>query len=172
MVRRSSFRRRHEFLRPSDNRSLDVAYPLTYYPDVVEADGALPIPIRGGERLPVDIHLNPVSALRLTLRVPGEGNGGFTVPQLERSAFDGATAAEIDGVRMVSPGIWELTGIPAGRYNIRTQGPGEGRTDQLDLSQKMEKVTHPRPKPSATSKCEWRCQVELSCRRNSESGCA
>jgi len=127
--------------RQSVDRSLDVAYPLTYYPDVAEADDALPIPIRGGERLQVDIHLNPVPALRLRFRVPGEGNGGFTVPQLEQSAFDGATSAEVDGVRMVSPGIWELTGIPAGRYNIRTQGPGGGgQMNGVDLIKDGEEV--------------------------------
>ncbi len=125
----------------ASDRSFDVAYPLTYYPDVTDADNAQPIAIQGGERLQVDIHLNPVAALRLTFRVPGEGNGGFTVPQLEQSAFDGATAAEIDGVRMVSPGVWELTGIPAGRYNIRTQGPEGGRlTNGLDLSKDGEEV--------------------------------
>jgi len=127
--------------RQTVDRSLDVAYPLTYYPDVVEADDALPIPIRGGERLQVDIHLNPVQALRLRFRVPGDGNGGFPNPQLEQSAFDGATSAEVDGVRMVSPGIWELTGIPAGRYNIRTQGPGGGgQMNGVDLSKDGEEV--------------------------------
>ena len=123
------------------DRSFDVAYPLTYYPDVTEADSAQPIAIQGGERLQVDIHLNPVAALRLTFRVPGNENTGYPNPQLEQSAFDGATAAEIDGVRLVSPGIWELTGIPAGRYNIRTQGPEGGRlTNGVDLSKDGEEV--------------------------------
>lgn len=123
------------------DRSFDVAYPLTYYPDVTEADSAQPIAIQGGERLQVDIHLNPVAALRLTLRVPGNENAGYPNPQLEQSAFDGATAAEIDGVRMVSPGIWELTGIPAGRYNIRIHGPEGGRlTNGVDLSKDGEEV--------------------------------
>ena len=123
------------------DRSLDVAYPLTYYPDVTEADDALPIPIRGGERLQVDIHMNPVPALRLKFRVPGEGNGGYSIPRLEQSAFDGATPGEFDGVRMVSPGIFEMTGIPAGRYNIRTQGPGGGgQMNGVDVSKDGEEV--------------------------------
>src|ERR1700722_3609735 len=48
---------------PPIDRSLDVAYPTTYYPGVTEADDAMPIPIRGGERLEADIHLNPVPSL-------------------------------------------------------------------------------------------------------------
>ena len=59
---------------PTVDRSLDVAYPTTYYPDVTDADSATPIPIRGGERIDVDIHLNPVPALRLIFRVPANGN--------------------------------------------------------------------------------------------------
>jgi hypothetical protein len=126
---------------PAIDRSFDVAYPLTYYPDVTDADSAQPIAIQGGERLQVDIHLNPVTAIRLTFRVPGNEDSGYPNPQLEQSAFDGATAADIDGVRMVSPGIWELTGIPAGRYNIRTQGPEGGRlTNGVDLSKDGEEV--------------------------------
>jgi len=123
------------------DRSLDVAYPLTYYPDVTDADSAQPILIQGGERLEVDIHLNPVPALRLTFRVPGDGNGGYPNPQLEQSAFDGATNAQIGGVRMVSQGIWEIAGIPAGRYNIRTQGPGGGgQMNGVDLSKDGEEI--------------------------------
>ncbi len=39
------------------------------------------------------------------------------------------------------PGIWELTGIPAGRYNIRTQGAEGGRlTNGVDLSKDGEEV--------------------------------
>src|SRR5579871_5848893 len=44
------------------DRSLDVAYATTYYADATEADSATPIPVRGGERLEVDFHLNPVPA--------------------------------------------------------------------------------------------------------------
>ena len=117
------------------DRSLDVAYPPTYYADVTDADSAQPILIQGGERVQVDIHLNPVPALRLTFRVSGDGNGGYPNPQLEQSAFDGTTFAEVGGVRMVSPGVWEIAGVPAGRYNIRTQGPeGGGQINGVDLS--------------------------------------
>ena len=106
------------------DRSLDMAYPLTYYPDVTEADSSTPIPIRGGEHLQVDIHLNPVPSLHLLFRVPHNGNNGFSAPRLEQPAFDGSTFMQVDGIRMVSPGLVELTGIPAGRYNVRLNEPG------------------------------------------------
>ncbi len=106
------------------DRSLDVAYPITYYPDVTDADSAMPIPIRGGERLQVEIHLNPVPALRLLFRVPNLDKRTFVFPQLEQPAFDGSTFIQNDGMRPVSPGLVEITGVPAGHYNIRLNGPG------------------------------------------------
>lgn len=122
-------------------RALDVAYPLTYYSDVIDADSATPIPIRGGERLQVEIHLSPVPSLRLLFRVPTSGNNGFSVPRLEQPAFDGSTFFQNDGVRMVSPGLVELTGIPAGRYNLDLNGPGAAlRMNGVDLNKDGEEI--------------------------------
>jgi hypothetical protein len=104
------------------DRSLDVAYPVTYYPDVSEAESATPIPVRGGDHVQVDIHLNPVPAIRLLFRVADNGSNGYTVPQLQQPAFDGSAFVRTDVGRMVSPGVVEITGVPAGRYNVRLQG--------------------------------------------------
>jgi hypothetical protein len=119
---------------PTVDRSLDVAYPTTYYGDVTEAQSATPIPVRGSERVQVDIHLNPVPALRLILHVP-ESKTGYVNPQLEQSAFDGSTYFPGNATRLISPGVWELAGIPAGRYNIRIQGPDTAsQINGVDLS--------------------------------------
>ena len=102
-----------------------MAYPTTYYPDVTDADSATPIPIRGGERIDVDIHLNPVPALRLIFRVQANGNnGGYTFPQIQQPAFDGDTPILLTSTRMISPGALEVSGIPAGRYNLIFNGTG------------------------------------------------
>jgi hypothetical protein len=136
------------------DRSLDVAYPVTYYPDVTEADSAAPIPVQGGERVQVDIHLNPVPSLRLLFRVPGDGNG-FAYPQLQQPAFDGSTFVQSGGGRMVSPGVVEITGVPAGRYNVRTQGPGAAfQMDGVDLTKDGEEVD--------TSKSEVLSSIKVS----------
>jgi hypothetical protein len=50
--------------------SLDVAYPSTYYGDVTNADDAIPIPLRGGDHVEVEVHLTPVQALHLVFRPP------------------------------------------------------------------------------------------------------
>jgi hypothetical protein len=125
----------------SIDRSLDVAYPVTYYPDVTEADGAMPIPVRGGDRVQVDIHLIPVPALRLLLRVPDGGPHGMTHPQLQQSAFDGSTSVQSGGEHMVSPGVMEVTGIPAGKYSVRNSGAGPAlQVNGIDLSKDGQEI--------------------------------
>lgn len=108
------------------DRSLDVAYPVTYYADETDPDSATPIPIRGGERMQVDIHLNPVPALHVIFRVPktiSQAGRVFTFPQLEQPAFDGSTFVQSGGSSLRQDGTIELIGIPAGRYNIRFLAP-------------------------------------------------
>jgi len=127
--------------RPSIDRSLDVAYPVTYYPDVTDADSATPIPIRGGEHLQVEIHLNPVPALHLLFRVPNNGNQGDIFPRLEQPAFDGSTFLQADIVHTVSPGLVEITGVPAGRYNVHFYGAGSGiQMNGVDLAKNGDEI--------------------------------
>jgi hypothetical protein len=122
---------------PAVDRSLDVAYPVTYYPDVTEADDAQPIPIRGGERVEADIHFTPVPSLHMLFRVPE----GFLFPQLEQPAFDGYTHLQTSMTRGISPGLVEVTGIPAGRYNIRLFGQGQSlQMNGVDLTKDGEEV--------------------------------
>jgi Carboxypeptidase regulatory-like domain len=123
------------------DRSLNVAYPVTYYPDVTDADGAMPIPVRGGDRVPVDIHLIPVPALRLLFHVSDIGRNGMTHPQLQQSAFDGSMSVQSGGDHVVSPGVLEITGVPAGRYSVRTGGPGPAsQMNEIDLSKDGQEV--------------------------------
>lgn len=107
------------------DRSLDVAYPVTYYPDVSDSDDATPIPIKGGERLEVDFHLNPVPALRVRFRVSGDNQHGYMFPEFELHTFAGLTSIGPTSSVMASPGVMEVVGIPAGRYDVRLRGPAQ-----------------------------------------------
>ncbi len=99
--------------------SLDVAYPITYYGDATEAEDAAPIPVRGGDRLEADIHLNPVPSLHLKVHVPEGGARGITFPTLQKPAFDGLDQVQSGNIQNVGPGVYELTGVAAGRYTVR-----------------------------------------------------
>jgi hypothetical protein len=97
--------------------ALDVSYPITYYGDTTETDSATPIPVRGGDHLEADIHLNPAPALHLLFHVAEGGQVAF--PQLQRPSFDGMEDVEPGNIQSVSPGVYELTGVAAGRYMVR-----------------------------------------------------
>ncbi len=96
--------------------SLDVAYPTTYYGEATEAEDATPIPVRGGDRLEADIHMSPVPALHLIVHVP-ENSGSF--PVLYKAGFDGPEQRENVNIQRVGPGVYELSGVAAGRYMMR-----------------------------------------------------
>lgn len=117
--------------------SLDVAYPTTYYPGTTETEGALPIPVKGGDHAEIDLQLEPVPALHLVFHVQNEQNG-FQTPTLQKRVFDSVENAEIDsrvtrnirGVQGVSSDTFELVGVPAGRYMVRMHGSSPGEAEQ------------------------------------------
>jgi Carboxypeptidase regulatory-like domain len=140
------------------DRSLDVAYPVTYYPDAREADDAMPIPIRGGERVEADFHLNPVPSLRLRFRMPDDGKHGYSFPQLEQPTFDGSTTfVQGSGGNVVAPGVMEVTGIPAGRYNVRSSGGTVSQMNGVDLEKDGEEIDA--SKSDAVSSVKFSVQI-------------
>jgi protocatechuate 3,4-dioxygenase beta subunit len=117
------------------DQSLDVAYAITYYGDATEPDDATPIPVRGGDHLQADIHLNPVPALHLIFHVPENGPNGFTMPMLQKPSFDGMEMIQSDGMQQVSPGVFEMTGVAPGRYSVRTPEAGRGaEANEVDIT--------------------------------------
>jgi len=102
------------------DKPLDVAYPSTYYGGTTSSDDASPILIKGGDREEIEISLAPVESLHLLFHVPEEGQQqGFQAPVLEKRVFDSLDYVPIQGVNPVSPGVMELTGVPAGKYTVR-----------------------------------------------------
>ncbi len=143
--------------------SLDVAYPLTYYPDSTDTDGAAPILIRGGERLQFDLHLNPVPALRIVFRVPNDGKNGPVMPRLEQPAFDGKTGVDAVEYFTPSPGVWELSGIPAGHYDIRLRGSEfVSQMNGVDLGKDEEVVDATKAESTSTVKIKAQIPGETS----------
>jgi len=115
---------------------LDVAYPVTYYGDVTDADSTTPIELRGGDRFQADIHLNPVQALHLYFHAANDPQRGVQFPQLVRPGLGGDEGMVQSDIQSVSPGLWEITGIPAGRYSMRIPGAGGNQSEirQVDIT--------------------------------------
>jgi hypothetical protein len=135
------------------DRSLDAAYPVTYYGDSTEPDDATPIPIRGGDHLQADIHLNPVPALHLLFHVPENGDHGFNVPVLQRPSFDGVDAVQTGGMQQVSPGVFEINGVAPGRYSVHMPGSGRGNeVNEIDLTNDGQELNVPGAEAAADIK--------------------
>lgn len=145
---------------PPAPAGFDVTYSTTYYPDTTDSSDATPIPLRGGEHLSADMHLSPVPALRIRVRLPDDPSGGFDMPQLLRKSFDSMenvtwqllphgssdpVSAGVPPYTMPSPGIVELSGIPAGKYTVYIPngpaGPKEGSLADIDLSRDGQEIT-------------------------------
>ena len=130
--------------------ALDAAYPTTYYNGATEADGATAIEVKGGDRLEIDVHVNPVPALHLLFRVPTDGQGqqgGFQMPVLEKRVFDSVSNVQTEGMNPVGPGVFEITGVPPGRYTVRVKSSDAGRGQQaadVDLVQNGQELNDSR----------------------------
>ena len=138
--------------------ALDVAYPTTFYNGATESDRATPIEVKGGDRLQIEIHLNPVPALHLIFRVPQEGpdqSNSFRMPMLRKHVFDSAEFVHTEGMHQVAPGVYELTGIPPGRYTARMKNSNSGQLEQstdLDLVHDGQELNASRGEPLGSLK--------------------
>jgi hypothetical protein len=106
--------------------ALDVAYPTTFYGGATEAEGAAPIELPAGEQREIEIRLSPVPALRLIFRAPEEGP--FQIPVLQKRVFDARQSLLRPQMRPTGPGVFELVGVPAGRYDVRIGSREPGGT--------------------------------------------
>ena len=149
---------------PADNPAqqispaLDVAYPATYYSGATEADRATPIEVNGGDRLQIDMHLNPVPALHLVFRIPEDRPdhaSNFGMPMLQKHVFDAVEHVQTDGMRPVARGVYELTGVPPGRYTVRLKNSTSGQLEQstdLDLIHDGQELNDSRAEPLGSLK--------------------
>lgn len=150
--------------------AFDVTYATTYYPDTNDSDDASPIPLRGGERLSVDMRLSPVPALRIVVRAP-EGPSQGQIPQLLKKSFDSmenVTAEVIDrgsdstgdlrpgSFNMVGPNTVELSGLAAGKYTVFVPGsgalPSEGALAEINLNHNGQELTPSSGEPVSSLK--------------------
>ena len=110
------------------NRSLDVAYPITYFNGATDAEAATAISLSPGDHFQADIHLSPVPALHLIIRQPEDAEGGFRMPLLQKRAVDRIEWVQPEGGQSIAPGVYEITGVPAGKYLVSWQGPNGSRS--------------------------------------------
>lgn len=121
---------------------LDVAYPVTYYPDVADSAFAVPIAVNAGERVQINVSLHPVPAIHAVIHVPSHGPDGQFMPQVSRNVFGFSDTVQANisiAAQGGSPGsvaAFEISGIAPGSYDLELTGPnGESnRATTVDLN--------------------------------------
>ncbi len=98
------------------NPALDVAYPTTFYPNAIDSDDAIPIPIRGGERIEANMTLNAQHALRLQLHLAIAADGGVGV-SMARNVF-GQLEPMYTSTQTNNQGDVEISGVIPGQYEV------------------------------------------------------
>jgi hypothetical protein len=110
--------------------ALDVAYATTFYGGATESENAAPIELKGGERKEIDIRMSPVPSLHLMIRMPETRVGPnqeltpqeiqrqVRMPVFQKRVFDTEEFVQFEGMQPVRPGVYEVSGIAAGRYDV------------------------------------------------------
>jgi hypothetical protein len=141
---------------PGNNASgipdfLDVAYPTTFNNGVTESDAATSVQVHAGDHANVEIHLNPVPVLHLILR--GPENAQFVYPTLQRKIFDSVEYVQTEGMSQISPGVYELLGVPAGKYSVQlSDSSGNSQVGELNLAKDGQELDTSRIEPAASIK--------------------
>jgi hypothetical protein len=102
---------------PKSDPAIDVAYPLVFYPNVTDADSAVPIPVKGGDHLQIDFNLTPQPAVHLRIRIPElDPRAGVSV-SMSQSLFGEEQPQQITW-QIIEPGLVEVSGTPPGHYEL------------------------------------------------------
>jgi hypothetical protein len=125
---------------PQLDPSLDVAYPLTWFPGVDDPSLADTVTLQGGDTRQADFHLVPIPSIHLRI-VPSPGQqtnlrSNPIFPIVEKVVPGGNNFAFTPVTTNVNPqGQVDIGGLAPGVYRIRMQGQGlDSRTSLVDVS--------------------------------------
>lgn len=128
----------------SGNAALDVAYPATYYAGATDAAEATSLVLNAGEHLEADVHLIPVPSLHLILHAPADHPYQVPRPVLGKRVFEFLELVKTEQPKLVAPGVFEVSGVPAGHYSVAMTNPVSGLFEQaldVDLNHDGQEVT-------------------------------
>jgi hypothetical protein len=104
------------------NTALDVAYPNTFYPNATDSEDAVPIPIRGGERIEANMTLNAQHAMRLQLHFSRSRDEGIGV-SMAQNVF-GQLEQMPTSMQVSNEGDAEISGVLPGQYEVTVTHSG------------------------------------------------
>lgn len=98
---------------------LDVAYPLTFYPDVTDSSAAAAIVLAKGEKNEIDIHLHPLPALHFPVNTEARDQAEPAWIALENRVLDGIAVSVNTKSITTEQGPMQIIGVPPGHYSLR-----------------------------------------------------
>lgn len=124
--------------------SLDVAYPLTFYPNATDSASAAAIPLHAGDHFDANLSLHAVPAVHLRVQIPAPIPGhSFAMPMLHTQAFgtdqfEHSPSFQVNQTsadRQRGTMTVDIGGVAPGRYDLGEFGPqGEMRGGSVDLT--------------------------------------
>jgi hypothetical protein len=122
-LRRKSNNRDADARAAQEAATLDVTYPLTFYPDSADSAGASPIVLHPGERVTADVVMRAVPSLHLRIRTSISGSAGAPgmvgFPRVSQRIFDGYLDSVFNAPESsVEPGVVDIAGLAPGHYVI------------------------------------------------------
>lgn len=124
-----------------EEETLDVAYPVTYYPGSMDEAGALPISIASGDRVEASVQLHAVPAIHLTVHTAadnGDKQRFFRTPVLNQTLFGNQEYSAFARVFPGTPGsgVTEFAGVAPGHYTLSQANPPQAM--EIDSSGNQE----------------------------------
>jgi len=120
-------------LAAQDAATLDVTYPLTFYPGTSDWPDATPLQLAPGERQSIDFPLHAVRSLHLRIHTGSTADSGvlghMIFPTIMQRVFDGYLEPVSNApVSWISPGVIEISGLTPGHYVLEV--PASGANDK------------------------------------------
>ena len=107
-------------VRGSDSVSLDVVYPITYYPNATDPDSAMPIQLRPGEHATAEITLHAVPAVHARI-INGSKDPTMPLTAVIEQRIFGMSLPVASRNQISAGGNVTITGLPPGNliFSIR-----------------------------------------------------
>jgi len=130
---------------PNPDPSLDLTYPITFYPDATDAASANPIHLAGGDTTETDIHLSPIPSIHLLIPIPArtDANNGFVratnAPPIQQISPLGQTQFEPTSVVVIHNGATDaldIGGLAPGTYAV-SDDANFNRRNRSERTQKI-----------------------------------
>ncbi len=127
---------------------LDVAYPLTCYPDTTDSNAAELVRVNAGDRVVADLTLHPAPATHISVEIPDPGGRRRApmAPQISENVFgmpemvqtSPASIVQIHGRDGSAEITMEMSGVAPGEYEVQlpaaSQAGGSGGITTVDAT--------------------------------------